>query len=78
MVGADPLIDTSATRANLDKPIKKGEALHVDYSDIKNTATVKAVIAGSIRAPDHLKAVGIIDSDQCDLCGVRATTEHIF
>ena len=23
-------------------------------------------------------AAGIIDSDQCDLCGVRATTEHIF
>ena len=78
MVGADPLIDISATRANLDSPIKKGQPLHVDYEDIKNTATAKAVIAGSVRAPDRLKAAGLIDCDQCKTCGVRATTEHIF
>lgn len=78
MVGAGPPVDISATRANIDCPIRKGQPMYVDYDDMKNKATAKAVVAGSIRAPDRLKAAGLIDCGQCTTCGVRATTEHIF
>ena len=39
--------------------------------------TLSAILAGSIRAPDRLKAAGLVESDICQ-CGVRATTEHVL
>ena len=33
MGGADPHLDIRATRINLERPIKEGEPLYVDYRD---------------------------------------------
>ena len=53
-------------------------ALYVDYSDSLNKHTLQAVLAGSLRAPDRLKAAYIIEDDICVTCGVRCTTAHVF
>ena len=84
MVGVDADLDIRASRVNLDaNPTKKqlDDPLVPDYkSDPKQRNTLRAVLAGSNRAPDRLKAAKICSDDTCDhpdCDGARATTEHI-
>ena len=77
MVRTGPQLDIKATRINLDAPLTKGHALFVDYSDSLNKHTFKAVLAGSLRAPDRLMAADIIDDDNCATCSVCCTTAHV-
>ena len=82
MPGVDPYIDIRASRVNIASPLAANGTDLPNYTGDKLTAhTRNAIFAGSVRAPDLLKAAKLMASDICehpDCKGARCTTEHLF
>ena len=81
MPGADPYIDIRASRVNIAQPMNANGTDLPDYKGDRLTAHIRnAIVAGSVRALDRLKAAKLRDDGgshpECN--AARCTTEYLF
>lgn len=80
IVGITPWIVLHATLKLLSNRMSQQDGGGFRFS-FEDRRVLKRIIAGSICAKDHLKAMKVVESDSCPCAechGARCTTDHIF